>query len=80
MNGVRSQVCRVCDSPDTIRTGQTRSYDAWYCYQCRRGFEVLHDTTLDPVSEQPGPRHRIASEVTAHPRQYAGGYDARIRR
>lgn len=55
MNVVPAQVCRVCTSRDTIRTSQARDCDAWYCYRCRRGFEVLHDTPVDAEDRRPAP-------------------------
>lgn len=55
MNVVPAQVCGVCRSPDTIRTSQARDRDSWYCYRCRRGFEVLHDTSVDADDRRPTP-------------------------
>ena len=33
--------CVRCQSMDTICTFSTLDHESWYCYACRRGFEIM---------------------------------------
>lgn len=33
--------CVRCQSMDTICTLSTLDHESWYCYACRRGFEIM---------------------------------------
>ena len=55
-----AQVCRRCASTDTIQTDHNLSCETWYCYDCRRGFEVDMETVAPPA-----PVQRSSSSVRA---------------
>ena len=40
-----STACPNCESSNTIQTDRGRDYCSWYCYGCRRAYE-LYDVVL----------------------------------
>ena len=55
MNTVTAPGCSFCGSRNTIRTDHTVDCEQWYCYQCRRGYEL----SLVPVQNAgPAPTDR----------------------
>ena len=77
MRRVASPACRFCESRDTIRTDQTLACESWYCYSCRRSYEL----SLVPVPNGgPAPTDRPPAAVREFRpaiRQHPGSSDRR---
>ena len=70
MRRVASPACRFCESRDTIRTDQTLAYESWYCYSCRRGFDVHQVAQLTTEPQQRGYRPAVLRQFTSRPQAH----------
>jgi hypothetical protein len=46
MGSSASQGCPHCACTNIIRTGTHRTCDSWYCYECKRSFEMKIGSTV----------------------------------
>ena len=47
---VSARTCPRCQEANTIRTQQMTGRESWYCYPCRRSFEI--DSSRGPGVER----------------------------
>ena len=57
------QPCRHCESPDTIQTDHSLDSASWYCYDCRRGFDV------ESIGDAGARKPHWLSTAGAHPKR-----------
>jgi hypothetical protein len=72
-----SPLCRFCSAADTIRTDQTLACESWYCYKCRRGFDVHHVVPRNTEPEQTRRGPAALREFTSAIRGRLGPSDRR---
>jgi hypothetical protein len=56
-----SRACARCQSTKTIRTLETLDRESWYCFACRRGFDVRLRSESQKPQRRAGDRKRVSS-------------------